>query len=824
MRLFIIHIFLFIGVFAIAQNTWVSGTIVDKDTGEPLPFVNVVCASDPGIGTSSDTLGIFNLHIPQNETTLIISFVGYEKLHVAVSEVKGKKNRKIELVPILNEIEEISVRPGLNPANTLVKNIHANRKRNDPDNISPIETMVYSRTTVAMEQLDKRLVENPMFNNLDEALISTDDTTVLMPLVLSEELLRDKRDFSKNINERQQLNINNNGLSFFNSPQMMAFVAPITDRVNFYNNYIQIMNRDFASPLAFNGTVNYKYLITDTLIENNKTQYKVIYWARRVKDLAFNGYFWVEDSTFAITEFYADLNPKANINIIKQLKVHNTFKPVTDSTWFYKKQHVYVTFRHHLNDDTTKKQVTIVANKTANYYPENASELGLQLNPEDAGKVKIPSRHEKEALMNQFRTQEADSLYNSMDHTLNQMKKNPVVQQTEKLLDMGLKGYYNAGIIDIGPFLNFYRTNAIEGDRFTIPMRTSQQLSEYFSVGGYYGFGSVDKKSKYGGNLFLKYPKSRYTIMGLQYWDDIAMIGYNDHLSLVKENAYTLGEDNIISSMFQINQNTNMSRFQQFSAFVEHDWKQGFTHKIKFDHNRAYEGIFVPFTKGTENIPFIEYNEVSLLTRLSFNENYYDAFFHRIFFGNRYPVINLMLTAGNYTTGFDSQNYYKVHLSFKHKIVFGSIFLRYLVEAGHIFGDMPFPLLELHRGNETYGYARYYFNLLNNMEYASDSYVNIHSTLYLNGLILNKIPLIRALELREVISFKGIVGSLSDKHRNIMDFPEGLEAVHSPYAEVGIGVTNLLRVFRVEYVKRLTDVNKEGIKKDGIRFRFEFNF
>ncbi len=813
---------LFFSAPAFAQKIEVKGKVIDASTKEALPFVNVFCEHQNEVGMSTDTLGNFHLFIPTETEKLVISFIGYTPQTIPV-KLLANKYTVVELAPITNEIEEISVRPGKNPAHTLIGLMRDNRRLNNPDNISPLNAMVYNNTTVAMENLDNEAMKSKVLAGLDKSLIQVDDTTMLMPLLVSEEVTNIKRDFAKDLNQQQQLSYMVNGLSFFSSPDMMEFVAPITDRVNFYNNYLHIMNRDFPSPLAFNGSTNYRLYITDTAIVNQKTQYKITFESRHDKDLAFNGYFWVEDKTYALTEIYADLNQHANINLIKKLQIHNTFEPINDSLWFYKKQDVNISFKYQLSDDTIQKKTTMVANKIATYH-RNDTIAELNAIP-IKNNIYAPSRSQREDLLNHYRNIDPDTMYTRMNYSLWAMKQNPLVYQVEKLLDMGLKGYYKAGAIDVGPFLDIYRKNAIEGDRLSLPLRTSEELAENFSIGGYYGYGFKDKKSKYGANLKIKLPHTLYDVFGVSYWNDVTIVGHNDHLSLVKENAYSYGEDNLISAIFQINPNTNMSPKHQFSTYWEHDWRKGITQTLKFENNNVFQQAeFVPFTHNGQTIDKISYQEVSLNTRFSFNEEYYNAFFHRLYFGNRYPVINLKLTAGYYNTGLQSNDYYSIHLAYKHKIIVGSMFLRYMVEAGHIFGEVPFPLLELHRGNETYGYARYYFNMLRNMEYASDTYLNIHSTLYMNGIILNKIPLIKHLELREIVSFKGIVGSLNQNHENVMDYPSSLGPVKSPYTELGVGVTNLFKILRLEYVMRLSDTNKADIWKSGVRFRIEFNF
>ncbi|RLD77362.1 MAG: hypothetical protein DRJ10_12070 [Bacteroidetes bacterium] len=210
--------------------------------------------------------------------------------------------------------------------------------------------------------------------------------------------------------------------------------------------------------------------------------------------------------------------------------------------------------------------------------------------------------------------------------------------------------------------------------------------------------------------------------------------------------------------------------------------------------------------------------------RLSFKENYLDEYFHRVYLGNQFPIFNINAEAGISKTSNTQNPYLKLHTTVKHKLRIGMGFFRYLIEAGKIFGTVPFTMLELHRGNETLGMARYNFNMLNYMEYASDQYINFHGVYNFGGLFLNHLPLLRRLNLREVVSFKGILGSLSNKHSNALDYPVFMSEVAEPYAEIGVGLTNIGQYVRVEYIWRLTDRDKPDIVTEGIRLRFEVSF
>lgn len=157
-------------------------------------------------------------------------------------------------------------------------------------------------------------------------------------------------------------------------------------------------------------------------------------------------------------------------------------------------------------------------------------------------------------------------------------------------------------------------------------------------------------------------------------------------------------------------------------------------------------------------------------------------------------------------------------------------------EAGKIFGTVPFPLLNIHRANQSYSYQLESYNLMNFMEFASDKYAAIFVDHYFNGFIFNKLPLIKKLKLREVITFKALYGSISDKNLpennpNLYRFPRTVEGptitnslVKAPYIEASVGIANIFKVFRIDVVRRFSYLKNPNVSEYGIRGRFKFDF
>ena len=96
-------LFLFAVQFALAQIT-VTGTVTDADNGEPLIGANVLVRGT-SIGTITDFDGTFELSVPEDANTLVVSYTGFTSLDVAIA---GRTVVDVALTPG-TELEEIVV-------------------------------------------------------------------------------------------------------------------------------------------------------------------------------------------------------------------------------------------------------------------------------------------------------------------------------------------------------------------------------------------------------------------------------------------------------------------------------------------------------------------------------------------------------------------------------------------------------------------------------------------------------------------------------------------------------------------------------------------
>ena len=124
---------------------------------------------------------------------------------------------------------------------------------------------------------------------------------------------------------------------------------------------------------------------------------------------------------------------------------------------------------------------------------------------------------------------------------------------------------------------------------------------------------------------------------------------------------------------------------------------------------------------------------------------------------------------------------------------------------------------------------------MNFLEFVSDQYVSLNIDHCFNGFIFNKVPLLKKLKLRELVTCKVLYGGLSkinnpDYQNDLFKFPTDNNGIlqtytleKKPYIEASVGVSNILKIFRVDLIKRFTYLNHPNVSDIGVRIQFRFD-
>lgn len=794
------------------QITKVRGKVFDAQTNEPLPYVNVTFKNTTQ-GTITSEKGEFFLESRTATDTLLVSFVGYKP--VALKVKKGVYQEvSVSLEPESIELEAVVVKPGESQANRIIRNIIKNKDRNNPANFT-YSCKSYNKIQVDINNIDEDIKKRKVFNQFQFIWDYVDTNAVTgktyLPIFITESL----SDYYYSANPKMEKEIiRATKMSGVNNESVAQFTGKIYQSVNIYDNYINIFDQGLVSPISNSGLLFYKYILLDSMYIGNRWCYQISFRPRRKMEPTFTGDFWVNDSTWAVVKAQIRLSDMVNLNFVNDMVATAEFMPLNDTLWFPKQMTLFVDFN--LTDKTTgffgHKTISYSDVKLNDEFPKDVTEMPTNL------KVEEGALNQKEEFWAQARPFELTPREAGIYQMVDSVQQVPMYKTFIDIIDMFVNYYYTVGYWEIGPYYQTYSFNEIEGNRFKVSGRTSNKFSKKVMFDAFLAYGDKDERFKWGVGTLYMINKNPREALGVRYKSDIEQLG---------QSPYALTEDNILTSFLRRNPNNKLTLVKDFTAYYEKEWFVGLSNKLTLSHRIIYPTVFIPFTpvSGASDLRNITSSTITLNTRWIKDERYVSGEFEKVSLGSNWPEINFDITKSFKGVAGSDYDFWKLHLNYYHKFNVNPIgYARFIVDAGKIFGKVPYPLLQLHEGNETYAFDRYAFNMMNYYEFASDQYVSLYYEHHFQGFFLNHFPLLRRLKWREVATAKYLIGSISNENKQVLQFPAGLGEVSKPYVEVSVGVENIFKVVRIDALWRLTHLDNPNIEPFGVRVGFQIIF
>jgi hypothetical protein len=337
---------------------------------------------------------------------------------------------------------------------------------------------------------------------------------------------------------------------------------------------------------------------------------------------------------------------------------------------------------------------------------------------------------------------------------------------------------------------------------------------------GYLAYGFKDQQIKGGGGFLYMLKKNPYRKFGADFKYDLEQLGQ-------REDGFS--NDNFITSLFRRIPNDKLSMVEGYKLFYDHEWFNGFSTKFTFNQRKIFPVGDLVFEiwdgDSFEMVNAIRTSEVSLKLRFAYQEKYIMGEFERINLGTKYPVLELNATYGIPGLFAANQEYFRMSFQIKQWFnIFNMGWSKYILETGRIWGTVPYPLLEIAPGNQTLIRDQYAFNLMNFYEFINDQYFSLFYEHHFDGFFFNRIPLLRKLKWREVVHAKGIIGNISEKNANFSVFPPYSYSLSRPYYEAGVGIENIFKILRIDFIWRLNHHDHPGTQKFGIFGSLHFSF
>jgi len=550
--------------------------------------------------------------------------------------------------------------------------------------------------------------------------------------------------------------------------------------------------------------------------------YELKFIPKRRGELTLDGTIWIHDTTYAVKRMEGVMAKDANLNLVEELEIAQTFEQVENEVWMLTKDELFISF------SLAKKQTGFYGRKSTQYSdfvinkPKSDEFYSGLENIIVLDSAQFRSKEFWAENRHDSLTEKEQGVYDMID-TLNNL---PIIRSYIDVIKTIATGYKILGKFELGPIYSLYSYNPVEGNRFSMGGRTSNDFSKMIEISGYAAYGLLDEEFKYGGGTRFFITKEPRRLVKLVYKHDVERIGLNSN---------SFNSSNIVSSLARRNPLNKLVFNTEYRASFEREWVSGLTSTLLFRNATIAPLGITPFFKTVSDtlitpVNNITTSEASVSIRYAHHEKYVSGEFDRVSLGTKHPTLTLDYTLGLSNIFNSEYDYHKLVLGYKHKFSLGILgTTKYQFTAGKVWGALPYPLLEIHPGNETWGFNEHTYNLMNINEFVSDEFVSFKVQQHFGGIFLNKFPLLRKLKWREVVTFKGIYGRLDERNiaeMNLASYTTTLR--EKPYMELAAGIENIFSFIRVDAVWRLTYLSHEvdGIKVSpfGIRGKLQFEF
>jgi hypothetical protein len=789
------------------QNHYeIKGIIKDKQTGDVVAYATLVFVHTT-IGALANEKGAYVIGYDAIEgDSLRINAIGYKQIDTIIKHSELPQVINFTLTPEGKLLNEVIIHAGEDPVVLFMRKVIAHKKYNDPDRFINYKYETYSKIEVDLLNMTKERFEQLpipyikhfgyIYNNLD----TTTGPEPFLPFFLIETLSdyyyqRSPKTTREYIKANQIRGVNNKSI--------MKYMGSMYLSVNPYDNFWLLFDKKFVSPLSDAGLAFYKYRFTDTLDINGKRAVKLSFRPLREGESCLTGEMNIIDTTFALEYIDGAIPKEANINWVKGASLYKQFSLLGDSTWFVTKENLTT----ELVAGKILPQVPgLIARRTLSYKYISINNPAVtdtlkKIGPEVV--VADNARNVEDTFWQPLRHDVLTKNEAAIYYMFDTLEHDPVYRKFRNVVTFLTSGVKEVGPLELGPYWSLYSRNQIEGNRFRFSMGTTPKLFKDIYLNGYIAYGTRDERLKYNvGGFWILNRSPRMYVFASRTHDIDRTVTYYDNVSF----------DNIFSVAVRrkgIPRKLVFADEYRFDFYKE--YLSGFSHMLSFVHRLSDPYNPLPSDKiyhNEEGTPtgVLNNTEVAVKLRYAHKERFVEGNYYRVSLGSKLPIVDLKLSAGLKGVFHSSYEYKKLAITVSDGIRIAPLGELYInAFAGKVYGTLPYNLLEIHPGNESYIYSKYTFSMMTQYEFISDQYAGLNIEHSLGGGIFNYIPLVKKLKFRQFWTAKGLIGSLSKENIDL-NFNKGYTFRNlngSPYLEVGTGIENILRVFRIDFIWRL---------------------
>ena len=833
---------LFAGVLSATGQqavTQITGLVRDSLSREAVPYATVTLIGTDE-GTIANDKGGFTINSRATFSKLRVTAMGYTPREVPVKAGQGSVVL-VDLVPSGVELNEVVVRKGKekyskknNPAVEMIKKLRQRRDDNDPRRFPNYGYTQYERMMMGFGNLDD-VIKKPEEQAWVEQYADTSLLTgrQVLPVSIKE---------TDNGHKQLILGTKSAGIDeHIDQENIKKVLDDFMGEVDIFQNDVTLLTNRFVSPLSRIAVDFYKFYLNDTVMVGSERCAVLSFVPFTPQTFGFLGRLYVslEDTTMFIKRVAMGVPHDINLNYVEQMSIVQDYERAPNGSRLKVRDNVEVSMK------LLSNLPEVFARRETVYRDHNFERPeGGVFNFMSEQQIENSAAYMPDEFWQEYRPAEVRTTTATMQGLMKRLRGSKLFYWAEQVVVVLVNGYIPTAKVskfDLGPLNTLISGNSLEGLRLRMGGMTTVNLSRHWFARGYLAYGTRDEKFKYMSSLEYSFTPKK--AMDQEFPIHSLRLTHRYDVDKLAQHYLYTNQDNVFLTLKR-HKDVRMQYLRTTRLEYRHEWYNHFSITLGLEHNIHETTQYVPFMY-CDNTTRNRYTQAGFTLQLRFapGETFYQARSYRIPINMDAPIITLNQTymPKGFMGSLHEVN--KTELGLQKRFWFSAFgYADVIIKGEKVWSQVAYPDLLMPNVNLSYTIQPESYALMKPMEFINDQALSWDGTYWGNGILMNRLPLIKRLRLREVISLRGIWGSLSDKNnpnavetQNLVSpstsalfmFPSDAPCQpmgNKPYMEAGVGLDNILTILRVDYVWRITYREHAGSDRHGIRIQLHFNF
>jgi len=320
--------FFFLLTFAsLARASIVKGLVADAE-GKPLPYASILIVGTTK-GAIANSQGRYEITLSPGKYTLLCQYVGYaqQKMSITVPQEGVEINFKLERQELI--MPDVVLSKGEDPAYGIIRSTLA-RQQDNLDRTRAYTCQVYSKGQLRLRAYPKKF----MGEKVD---FEDGDSSQQKIIYLSETVSR----FAIDGPSKRKVEVISSKVSGSSDGYGLA----VPDQYGLYQNNVMISTRvnprGFVSPLASNALLFYRYKLMGTFYENGKAISRIQVIPRRKGEPLFNGEITIVEDDWQLYSVDLQVVRQQQLELLDTLRLVQLYQQDKREDWLLYSQVLY---------------------------------------------------------------------------------------------------------------------------------------------------------------------------------------------------------------------------------------------------------------------------------------------------------------------------------------------------------------------------------------------------------------------------------------------------------------------------------------------------